>query len=178
MTPFSRSLLQYGLASGMAMGLYATLEFAVGLHGRYLSIGQYAGYLRYVILFLGVFLGVKNVRDQQLGGAISYGKILQTGLVISLVAGVIVTIYEIVYLEYINPGFMDDYVQFVIAGMRESGATEAAIGALREQAKSWGTFQAQVVFYLGETFVLGLLFSLVLGGIMKKQPLVRASAGR
>ncbi|MBI3112804.1 MAG: DUF4199 domain-containing protein [Ignavibacteriales bacterium] len=177
MNSFLRSLLLYGLASGAAMALYATVEFAVGLHGRYLSVGQYVGYLRYVILFLGLFLGVKNVRDQQKGGAIGYGKVLQIGFVISLVAGVIITIYEILYNEYINPGFMEDYIQFTIAGMRESGATEAAMEALREQAKAWSTPGAQIAFYLGETLMLGVLFSLILGGIMKWQPRAQSLAG-
>lgn len=170
MSPLFRSLILFGIATGVLMGAYATVEFFLGLHGKYLSVGQYVGYLRYVILFLGLFLGVKNVRDKQFGGVIGYGKVVQVGFIISLIAGVIITVYEMLYIEYINPGFLNDYTQFMVAGMRGSGATEADVQAFTEQVKSWSSPVVQVMFYMGETSVLGLVFSLVLGGILKKRP--------
>lgn len=160
-------ILKYGLWVGGIVVVYAMLEFAVGLHGKYLSIGQYSGYLRYVVLAAGIFVGVKESRD--LAGRISYVRALGIGICISLVAAAIITVFEILYVEFINPGFTQDYIDFNLGQLEAANASPEKISELLEQAKTWSATKWQLLFYMGQTMGLGLIFSLIAAAILKSK---------
>src|SRR5947209_8627139 len=85
------------------------------------------GYTSMVLSFLLVFFGVRSYRDNVAGGAISFGKAFQVGILITLVTCAIYVIaWEIAYFNFF-PNFLDQYSAHVIAKMRSSGASDAAI---------------------------------------------------
>lgn len=161
--------ITYGVLSAIGIAIYSTLEFAIGLHGKYISVGQYVGYLRYVILFFGLFLGIQKVRDMRENREISFSQGLWVGVLISLVTGAIVTIYEALYLEFINPGFLDTYIQFTVDELRKAGASAEAVNQAFQEAQIWKSAWIQWTFYLIETSVVGFVFSLILVPLLRKK---------
>lgn len=161
--------IMYGILTAIGIAIYSTLEFAVGLHGKYLSIGQYVGYLRYVVLFIGLFLGIQKVRDAVPGGEITFLQGLWAGIIISVVAGLIVTCFERFYLEFINPGFFDTWIQFTVDEMKKKGASVAAMNEAFQQAQVWRSPWIQWSIYIIETSVIGFVFSLILVPLLRKK---------
>ncbi|RQP18415.1 MAG: DUF4199 domain-containing protein [Parapedobacter sp.] len=72
------------------------------------------GYAAMIILFSLIFFGVKNHRDKQLRGYISFGKAFKMGSLIALVGA---TLYVVVWLFYYYlfvPDFIDVYTDYVL----------------------------------------------------------------
>jgi len=163
-------ILKYGLLAGMIVGVYIMVEYAIGLHGKYLEYGQYTGYVRYVLLAAGVFIGVRDTRDGERNGSISFWPAVWVGIRISFVAAAVITISELIYIQFVNPGFTEDYIAFMIAKLKAANATVEEINNLLAQAKAWSSTAWQIVFYMGETMALGAIFSIIAGAILKKKP--------
>jgi len=164
-------IVKYGALAGIAVAIYATVEFAIGLHGPYLSIGQYVGYLRYVLVSVGIYLAVKQARDVSEGAPLTFWRAVGIGTGVAAIAGVVTSIYEWAYIQFINPGFMQDYTNFMTDQMREQGASTEQISQMTVQFEAFGTPVAQFIFYTGETLIVGFIFSLIAGALLKtKQP--------
>ncbi len=52
----------YAKVAPVGFFFYIMLELLLGLHGKYLSIGQYTGYLRYLLLAAGIYVGTNDLR--------------------------------------------------------------------------------------------------------------------
>ncbi len=163
-------ILKYGLLVGVIVGIYMMIEYAIGLHGEYLEYGQYTGYVRYVLLAAGVFIGVRDTRDGERQGNISFWPAVWVGIRISFVAAVVIAISELIYIQFVNPGFTDDYIAFMIAKLKAANVTVEEINNLLAQAEAWRSTAWQIVFYLGETMALGFIFSIIAGAMLKKKP--------
>jgi len=160
-------ILKYGLLVGVIVGVYIMVEYAIGLHGKYLEYGQYTGYVRYVLLAAGVFIGV---RDGERAGSIGFWPAVWIGIRISFVAAAVITISELIYIQFVNPGFTDDYIAFTIAKLKAANATVEEINNLLAQAEAWRSTLWQIIFYMVETMALGIIFSIIAGVILKKKP--------
>lgn len=163
-------ILKYGLLVGVIVGIYSMIEYAIGLHGKYLEYGQYTGYVRYVLLAAGVFIGVRDTRDGERNGSISFWPAVWVGIRISFVAAAIITISELIYIQFVNPGFTDDYIAFAVAKLKAANATVEEINNILAQSEAWRSTLWQIIFYMGETMALGIIFSIIAGAILKKKP--------
>ncbi|GEM_PF-3780358 len=104
-------ILKYGLLAGAAIFVYIILELALGLHGKYLHIGQYTGYFRYFFLAAGIYVGINDLRHEPIGMVITYWSAVGKGLGISAVTAICVCIFEWLYIDFINPKFMQDFIK-------------------------------------------------------------------
>jgi len=75
----------------------------------------------------------------------------------------------LIYIQFVNPGFTEDYVNFHLAKLKAANATVEEIDNLLAQAKMWSSTVWQIVFYMGETLLMGALCSLIAASILKKQ---------
>jgi hypothetical protein len=162
-------ILKYGLLVGVIVGVYMMVEYAIGLHGKYLQYGQYTGYVRYVLLAAGVFIGIRETRGGERTGSIGFWPAVWVGIRISFVAAAVITISELIYIQFVNPGFTDDYVAFTVAKLKTANATVEEINNLLAQAEAWRSTLWQIIFYMGETMLMGAICSLIAAAILKKQ---------
>jgi len=162
-------IIKYGLLVGIIVGIYIMIEYAMGLHGKYLEYGQYTGYVRYVLLAAGVFIGVRDTRDGELAGGIGFWPAVWVGIRVSFIAAIVITISELIYIQFVNPGFTEDYIAFMIAKLKAANATVEEINNLLAQAETWRSTLRQIGFYMGQTMALGIIFSIIAGAILKKK---------
>src|ERR1043165_378707 len=94
-------ILTYGLIAGAivsAMMLISMPLYNKGLIS--LDYGELIGYTTMVIALSMVFFGIKSYRDDHQNGAITFGKALQVGLLISVIATVMYAFaWEISYSQ-------------------------------------------------------------------------------
>jgi hypothetical protein len=77
-------------------------------------------YLSWPFLGLFVYLAEKERKREEFGGMMTYGQGVGTGALVGLFAGIVVAIFMVVYLLYLNPDFIDVMVQQRAKAMRES----------------------------------------------------------
>ncbi|MGH7451871.1 MAG: DUF4199 domain-containing protein [bacterium] len=159
-------ILKYGLLVGAVVFIYIMLELVLGLHGKYLNVGQYTGYLRYLLLAAGIYVGTNDLRYEPPGTGITFWTAFGKGLGISAVAGIIICISEWLYIDFINPKFVQDFTEFTINKLKAANASAEHIAAVMEQAHIWKPLEMQMLLYFAETIVLGFIFSLIASTIL------------
>jgi len=73
-----------------------------------IDVESSAQYIYYVLFALGLAWAVYSVRNNTLDGYATYGKALVIGVYASLAIAVIMAVYTYVYMEYINPGMIQE----------------------------------------------------------------------
>ena len=176
-----RIVLRFGLASGAILVAMALVMMPLCMRGTIdFDHSEILGYTSMVLSFLLVFFGVRSYRDNVAGGAISFGKAFQVGILITLVTCAIYVIaWEIAYFNFF-PNFLDQYSAHVLAKMRSSGASDAAIlettRKMADLAKHYTNplYNSAITFM--EVFPVGLIMTLVSAAILRRKPRQDASA--
>jgi hypothetical protein len=168
-------VLKYGLLSGFVLaGLVAVLLPVFLNRGIDMKYGEAIGYTAMVLSYLVVFFGIRSYREEVGGGAITFGKAFQVGILMTLITSAIYVIaWQIVYHNFV-PDFADTYAQHVLDRMRESGATAEALAAEEKKMADFKRLYQNVFFNVGITFLevfpVGLIVTLVSAGILRKKP--------
>jgi hypothetical protein len=126
--------------------------------------------ISYVLLILFLVMGIKSYRDQELGGHISYGKSLGTGVLIGMFGGIITGFSTVLMFTIIDPALAEKIVEKAQEQMIEKGGmSEDQI----EMAMSWTRKMMSPIFLflfsiLGGAF-MSFLFSLIISIFTKKE---------
>jgi hypothetical protein len=134
---------------------------------------EITGYTVMVLAFVLVFFGIRSYRENVGGGAITFGKAFQVGILVTLIAcTVYVATWEIVYFNFL-PDFADKYAALTLEKMRTRGATEAAIAKTTEQMAQFKVWYKNPLLNAGMTYLevlpVGLLVTLVSAAILRKK---------
>ena len=135
--------------------------------------GEVIGYTTMILAFMMVFFGIRAYRDNVSGGAISFGKALQVGLLIMLVANVCyVATWQFVYHK-LAPDFVDKYSAYVIEKARASGATAQEIEAKTKEtadlAESYKNPLVNIAYTFLEPLPVGLVSALLAAAVFRRK---------
>ncbi|THD57955.1 DUF4199 domain-containing protein [Phenylobacterium sp.] len=164
-----RIILTYGLISGLViiLGIMFTM-FTVGDHG---GASLWLGYLIMLVALSSILVGVRQHRDQALGGVIRFRTALMVGLGIALVASVAYVLIWEVYLAATHYSFMDKYVASMLSAKRAAGVTGAAYAKAVAEAETMRRQYANPLHRLPETFLeifpVGLVIALVSAALLR-----------
>ena len=130
--------------------------------------GKIIGYTSMVVSLLFVFFGIKHFRDRENNGAVTFGKALSIGILISLIASLAFGILSVIYAEFVNPEFMTEYYEDMLEKARSLPAEEFEIrkAELESEKEMFMNpfihffFMSMMVFVIG--FIISLLSALIL----------------
>ncbi|MFO8234561.1 MAG: DUF4199 domain-containing protein [Bacteroidales bacterium] len=166
---FLKLTMTYGLITGLVLIVYTLLLY---ISNNLLEQNFILGVLNYIILVAGIIIGTKSYRDQYLGGYISYGKSLGTGVLISVFAGVVMGIFTYLLYAVIDPQLLDESIKIVQEEMLNKGVPEGQIEMMTEIQQK---FQSPAVMMFSSIFshgFMGLIFSLITSIFTKRdQPI-------
>ena len=142
----------YGLLAGLII---------FGLHLSFLDTFDYStneilGYISIIVSLSFIYFGLKHYRDRVNDGALSLGKAIGIGILISLLVGLGVAIADFIYTKFIDPDFFSDYAQM----LRDQG---------REDEIMEMTSTTAAVFMLVLVTVIGFIISLISGLILQRK---------
>lgn len=165
-------VLKYGLGSGAILATMVAVMVPLCMTAS-IDQGELVGYSAMVLAFLLVFFGIRSYREAA-GGAISFGKAFQVGILITVVASAVYVVsWEIVYFNFF-PDFLDQYQSNLLEKMRAQGETAAAIEAARVEMAEFAKLYANPLFNVGVTFLevfpVGLIVTLVSAAILRRRP--------
>ncbi len=164
-----KSTFNYGVTLGLVFVIYQTIMWMLGL-----TIENITGYIGYLILIAGIVLATKAFRDNELGGFITYGKSLATGLLVSLFASIVLSVFIYVLHKFIDPGLVDKSLAEVSRRLYEGGFTEEQIDTAMQLQERVLTPFVIAIGQLFNTVFMGFLFSLITSIFLKKTKILQA----
>jgi len=175
----SRIILVFGIAAGLIVAVPMCLMLANAEHGS-AATSMFTGYLMMVLALSLIFVGVKRLRDRELGGVIRFVPALLAGLGISAVAGVIYVIGWEITLAVTDFAFVDSYSTAAVEAARAKGASAAEIEAVIANMDEFRRQYANPLFRLPVTFVeifpVGCIISLISAGLLRNSRFLPARA--
>ena len=170
-------------STGLRFGLIAGLVYCISLFVRY-NFGTTNPIMLGAIAFL-FFLGVIAVlvfcgitRRKEMGGYIELKDVFQTLFIAVLVAELIYSIFNFIYLTYIDPGYLDKLQASIISFIEDSSLDDDKkqdqIERIEESFKKQRdrlAISGQVLSYLIGVAITGIVALIVSLIIRKKKPL-------
>ncbi|CAN5255654.1 DUF4199 domain-containing protein [soil metagenome] len=165
-----RIIFTYGLISGVIIiiGILASMYLSGANHDEG---SVWLGYLIMLVALSAILVGVKQHRDQALGGVIRFLPALGLGLGIALVASLAyVTIWE-VYLYFTHYDFMDKYTAKMLANEQAAGLTGAALAKFATEMAKMREAYTHPLYRFGmafiEIFPVGFVVALISAALVR-----------
>ncbi len=162
------NIIKYGLIAGTIIVLIPVITgLIIGYGPDTFKTGEIIGYSTMILSLMMIFLAVREYQKRHPNETVGFAKIVGIGAGISFIAGFMFGIYNVIYVTYIHPDFMQEYYQYYLANIQNSGAPQAEIDAQiakLEQEKSLfmnTTFNFFIMFLT--VFMIGLVVSIISG---------------
>ncbi|MBI5917625.1 MAG: DUF4199 domain-containing protein [Bacteroidetes bacterium] len=169
--------LRYGIIGGVLIAMAGLIFNLTGLSDPSKQGGAgntVAAIVNYGLMIGTIILVIKNHRDADLGGYITFGRSIGVGTATGLILGVVGAIWTYIFFTFIDPGLVDQIREMAYDQAIERGSTPEQM----EQAKGFMEFFTSPGFFtLAVLFggvIFGVIVSLIAGAIMKKDPPVLA----
>lgn len=167
----TRIILTYGLISGLVIMVVDIIAITLTSNSSEVGLGAWLGYLVMLVALSSILVGVKQHRDQALGGVIRFRTAFLMGLGIALLASLAYVAMWEVYLAATHYTFMDKYVAAELAAKRAAGVTGAAYAKAVAEMDEMRRGYANPIIRLGETFLeifpVGLLVALASAALLR-----------
>ncbi|HET6400070.1 MAG TPA: DUF4199 domain-containing protein [Candidatus Kapabacteria bacterium] len=166
------------MVTTILFGLYsAGIAIAITLIGYFTGMDKtgaqnWLGYLSLPFLILFLWLAMNERKQDDFGGAISYGQCVGTGALVGLWAGIVTAIFMYVYFTAINPGAVEFMLQKTQEAMQaRPQMTQQKIDSAMSMTRTMFIPFAVGGSIIGDVF-FATLFSLVIGifARTKEQP--------
>lgn len=166
--------LRFGGIAALAFIAQQLLVDTLGLVNYATGDGQMiSSIVPAIITFVVLYFAIKKHKEEDLGGYITFGRCVKLGALIGLISGVAIGLFAAVYHGFIRPDIMVDAMELQKEKMLEAGQSEAQVEQAMEMSKMFtGPVALGILSILSSVFWYAL-FSLLVGGIMKKtRPMV------
>ena len=166
-------VVKFGFISGAISAALLFLTFVL-LRGPWLfENGAFVGYAGMVLSFSIIYIGVRSYRDQVGNGLVSFGKAFQAGLLMAIISCCCYTLVWLMINHFLYPNFADDYLQYEMNHLRQSGATEAILQQKLKMMEEYKTMTANpfvnALITFTEPLPVGFIVALLSAAILRKK---------
>lgn len=169
--------LVFGLLAGAAVSVFGFIITALCANGAVsFDHSDFLGYGSMIIALSMIFFGVKSYRDNYLNGKIKFGKAMQVGMLIALVATLLYTIANEAYYQIDSTGqavLMNKYADYHLNKMKERNAPFEEIAHKLEELNALKEMHKQPVPRLLMTVAIilpvGAVIALFSAAVLKKK---------
>jgi hypothetical protein len=173
-----RNILVYGAISGFIISVFMGISMAIMSCGSTDADGgttsMIIGFSAMAVAFSFIFVGIKNYRDKQNGGTITFGKAFLLGFMISLIASTLYVITWAVEFHFFMPDFIDKYSAMQVKQLQDSGMSGAALDeALKSIESTSYNYKNNPFFFAMYTYMeilpVGIIITLISALILKRK---------
>ncbi len=163
-----KTILVFGLVIGTILSANMVLMVNQMYSNPNMKGNDVFGYATMIVLFSLIFVGVRNYRNKQPGGLISFGKSFKIGALTTLIASTIYVVVWLFYYYFFVPDFIEIYTSHVLNNCTSSGLAEktAEMANFKERYKN--PLFVILITYM-EVLPVGLIVALVSALILRKQ---------
>ncbi|NVK88661.1 MAG: DUF4199 domain-containing protein [Gammaproteobacteria bacterium] len=163
---FTTTLKYGGLAIVILIGITGLSAILLEQGPANYTTGEIIGYSAMLCALAMITLAHNEWRRHE--SAVKFWHFVIIGLGISTLAATAFGLYNLAYIHWFNPEFMEQYYQFYIESVRASAAPaaeiEAVIAQLEAEKSMWMQPSMQFFGMFLTVFVMGLLVTLVSSG--------------
>ena len=168
-------VIRFGLLSGLIFVILFGFMAATYEKGKInFNTSEWLGYSTMVVAFCFILIGIKQYRDKELGGYITFGKAFKTGFMITLLICFIYAFSWTIISNIWMPSFIDDYGACMMKQATEAGKSQAEMKELLKQQEMYksmysNAFTTFLFTFLIEPLPVGIVMTLLASFIMKRK---------
>ena len=148
---------KYGLIIGLAGFTWLLAEFIIGFHGKLADYHGYSSLTAVAINIIGITLSIREKRNKEFDGKISFGQGMWTGLITSIIAGLVGIVGIVIYFQLVNPDFTKDMMAHA----------QQAVGHDHHDPKEiMETAVSSMVYYSMNWFIIQKFFGAIISGVI------------
>lgn len=132
-----KTVLVFGLISGGLISAWLVGSVAYCYSTNKFHGSMVLGFSAMILALSLAFIAVKNYRDNQNGGVISFGKAFGMALSITAIASTVYVIVWAIDYHLFIPDFMDKYSAGMLQDIHASGGKKADVDAQLAQVATW-----------------------------------------
>jgi hypothetical protein len=165
--------LKWGLIAGLIMvGIPYTSYLLMGGGPETFKLGEIIGYATIICSLLLIYVAINEYRLILANQQISFIQGLSVGLMVTGLAALMFGIYNVIYVEFLEPGFMDQYYNYYIEQISNSGQPQLEIDrqikAFEEEKQMFMNIYLQFFIMFITVFVIGLLVSVFCAALQSR----------
>lgn len=154
--------IRYGVLTGLVIIIYSFILFATGQ-----EMNQALGLVSLVLPIGGIVLAHKAFKQAN-AGFMSYGQGLGIGVLLSLVSGLLTSVFSYVYRTFIDPDLAGRMMDQMRTKLESAGSmSDAQIDQTLAMSTKFSTGPIGFAVGILSALLVGLLFSLVIAAITK-----------
>jgi hypothetical protein len=163
-------IIKYGLISAGVAVILTLLTNMMGLMSKGFGTIAMVGLGSIVISMLILVYAVKEHRDQQLGGLISFKRVFLVAFGIMLLSGIANQLFSYVYMNFINPNAISEIMESTRSMMEKMNVPEEAIEKAISEAELSTKSPMSIVKGIASGAFIGAIIAAIMGAVMKKVP--------
>jgi len=161
--PWFSTAIKYGIIFGLISGLVTVIIFLTENFGNiWLGMG-----IGLIISITGIVLTHREYKANN-GGYMSYGQGLISGIVMSVIAGLISGTISYLYIQFVDPTILDKMAELQIQMLEKMNFPEEQMEEAITKMEAENTASKQLTGGLFSGLIFGLLLSLIVSAFTKR----------
>ncbi|HMP98823.1 MAG TPA: DUF4199 domain-containing protein [Cyclobacteriaceae bacterium] len=164
-----KNVLIYGLVLGLVLCIPWLIMVNMLYSNPDFKSNDLLGYAILLVIYSLLFIGIRNYRNKESGGIISFGKAFKVGAYITLVAASVYVMLWLFFYYLFVPDFMEVFTQHMLYQC----TTEAELADKTKEMETYSKMYENPLFVIlltyAEVIPIGLVVSLVSALILKKK---------
>ncbi len=159
--------IKFGIAAGVTYILLLVLRYMFfGVNPLSLGIVSFLSYLVLIVFFIVA----ANYRRKELGGYADVKQLFQTIFIVILIAEVCYSLFNYIYLTFIDPTYIERFVQNTEEWMEKMKLPEAQMEEMRTKlaGQKQSSFSTVMLGFC-QAIVIDSIIGLIVAFLMKKQ---------
>jgi hypothetical protein len=158
----------YALILTIAGAVFNLLMYFTGFQTEKLAVGQHLNWFAFIIMIVVLVLGIKAVREEAPDKSLSYGKGVGTGVLISLISGLMSAGYNFIHFSFVNTEFADYQMEIVRAKWEQAGMGASQMEQAEGFARAMMGPVAQAILTPIMSVIFGTIISLIAAAVLKR----------
>lgn len=157
--------IKYGVIGGLVSIIVFVVQDFAGIAGN--PDVAWIPTVVSIVIFAGIIFVAQNDYKKNGDGFLNYGEGLGLGTLVSLVAGIISSIFTYIYVSFINTAFVENIRQQQIQAMEEQGMSDVQIEQGMKMAENFSGPTAMLIFGIIGSVFFGFIVSLIISAFTK-----------
>lgn len=157
-------MLNYGVYLGIASILLNLILYATG---NLIEMQSISGFIGIALMIVFIVLGIKKFKFEN-GTFLSFGQAVKIGVGIAIISAVLGIIYNLIFMNFIEPDFQNQMVEVQRQAWQEANMTSEQIDAAESMMRKFQNPAITSAIGIVVAAFLGFVISAIAGAIMKK----------
>lgn len=160
--------IKYAVISAITLVIWVTVEHLLGFNTTKMDKGEYTRPIIAIAVFIFLFLGIREKKNKELGGQLTFMQGLKTAFFISLFYALLQAIWFAIYGGIINPDYAILSLQFQEKQLIADGKTPQEITDELAMTKMiFGNALIQFAFFIFSTTMIDTIVGVIMTLFLK-----------